>query len=69
MIFSKIEVTDPSWYGFDLGSYELKHRLNFTKQKMKEELGLDYDDSKTVIENMFANQMDRIFDCGNWKFS
>lgn len=63
---SRISI-EPSWYGFDTRTQELKHRWNFTKSKVTFLLG-GYDNTKTVIENMFANGYDRIWDCGNWKY-
>ena len=67
--FDTVDIIDPGWYGFDCGSYALQHRLNFTKQKLKVLLGEAYDETKTAIENMFNNNMDRIFDCGHFKYS
>lgn len=66
--FKNIETTPPTWYGFQNGTSSLQHRLSFTKFKVKE-LYPEYDDSKTVIENMNAAGFDRIWDCGHWKFS
>ena len=68
-IFNNVTIIGPNWYGFDCGTYNLKHRLNFTKQKLKELLGDKYDETKSAVDNMFNNKMDRIFDCGNFKYS
>lgn len=66
--FNTREAIAPSWYGFDVKTHDLHHRWYFTKEKMKI-LFENYDETKTVSENMFANGYDRIWDCGNWKYS
>lgn len=58
----------PTWWGTTVKLGELRHRLNYTKSKVKEMLGDLYDDTKTVHYNMFNNKIDIIYDCGNWKF-
>ena len=65
-LFQKKDITSPNWYGIECG--ELKHRLSYTKQKVKAKLGSQYDNTKSVIENMNDNGIDRIWDCGNLKF-
>lgn len=65
-VFNTCETTEPNWYGFDK-DYELKHRLSFTKSKVKKLIN-NYDDNLTIIENMINNGYDRIWDCGSYKF-
>lgn len=65
--FTKKEITPPCWWGMDVDKIP-KHRLSYTKQKMKSVIK-DYDESKTVVDNMFNSGYDIIWDCGNWKFS
>lgn len=67
--FNKIEITPPSWYGFDKYDYCRRHRLSFTKQKMMYILGDKYDNEASVYDNMLANEYDRIWDCGNIKMT
>lgn len=66
--FSKMTVTTPNWYGICKGM-DLKHRLSFTKEKVKTMIGETFDENKTTYENMLAYGIDRIWDCGNLKFS
>lgn len=66
--FSKMTTTTPNWYGVCKGM-ELKHRLSFTKKKVQEMVGDLYDDSVSAYENMLKIKIDRIWDCGNLKFS
>lgn len=64
--FSQMELTDPNWWGYNIKDYEIKHRSSFTKSKVKKLF--DYDESLTIIENMFRNGYDRIWDCGSIKY-
>ncbi len=66
--FSKMSSTNPNWYGIEKG-FDLKHRLSYTKDKVKSMLGENYDDSLTSYDNMLKIGIDRIWDCGNLKFS
>ena len=66
--FSQRKALPPSWWGMEVGVYDPKHRLNFTKQKLKMMIP-NYDDSRSAIDNMLDNGFDMIYDCGNWKFS
>lgn len=59
-------ITSPSWYGYSKKDYELKHRLSFTKQKLKNLF--DYDENITAFDNMLANGYDRIWDSGHIKY-
>jgi hypothetical protein len=65
--FAKKSKCYPNWYGFDLKTCDLKHRWNFITEKVKF-LIKDYDDTKSVSDNMFANGYDKIWDSGNWKY-
>lgn len=64
--FSKKELVGPNWFGHKNG--ELLSRWNFTKSKFMKMVG-EFDASKTVFENMVDHNYDRIWDCGNWKYS
>ena len=66
--FSNKKTLPPTWWGNINHSGDLKHRLSFTKSKIKDLLGDNYDDSKSAMYNMFDNKIDIIYDCGNWKF-
>jgi hypothetical protein len=66
--FSHKKTLPPTWWGNKSYSGDLKHRLSFTKTKMKELLGDNFDDTKSTMNNMFDNKIDIIYDCGNWKF-
>lgn len=67
--FSKKTQLSPSWWGMEVGVYLPTHRLSFTKEKMVKLLGPNYNYEKTVLDNMFNNGYDIIYDCGNWKYS
>lgn len=67
--FNTKEKTSPNWWGFYMGDYNLKHRLSYTRHKVKALLGESYDDSISVLDNMFNNKYDIIYDSGNYKFS
>lgn len=58
--------TNPNYWYFN-EEYELFNRVRFQKHKLKGLLE-KYDESKSEIQNMFANGYDRIFDCGNMVF-
>ena len=59
-------ITSPSWYGYKYSEYELKHRLSFTKHKLKEMF--DYNEELSAFDNMLANGYDRIWDSGTIKY-
>lgn len=65
--FKTRTTTPPSWWGFQPGTTALQHRMNFTKKKLAELPGFNPD--LTADENLFNLGFDRIWDCGNWKFS
>lgn len=58
--------TSPNWWGIESGN--LKHRMSYTKKNVMMILGKLYDINLSVKNNMFANKIDIIHDCGNWKF-
>ena len=66
--FTKMTTTTPNWYGIQSG-FDLKHRLSFTKQKVKVLAGDLYDETLSVYDNMLKIKIDRIWDCGNLKYS
>ena len=53
------------WYTKDY--FNLIHRANFMKHKLKDKLD-SFDENKTEWENMQINGYDRIWDCGNIVF-
>lgn len=59
------DFTPPSYWYFK--NKQLFHRSSFMKHKLKNLLEV-FDENKTEIENMIANDFHRIFDCGNLKF-
>ena len=59
-------ISGPSWKGYKRNENELKHRLCFTKQKLK--TMFDYDEELTAFDNMLANGYDRIWDSGHIKY-
>lgn len=65
--FKHKKALSPTWWGFKYGTGHLNHRLSYTKTKVKE-LVPNYDDTKSVFDNMFNAGYDIIWDCGNWKF-
>lgn len=65
--FSQRKILPPTWHGMEVGSYDPKHRLNFTKQKLMATIP-NYDESRSAIDNMLDNGYNMIYDCGNWKF-
>lgn len=66
--FNNCKVLPPSWSGFKQGTNHLQHRLSFTKRKVMEMAGNDYDNSKPAMDNLFNINYDIIYDCGNWKY-
>lgn len=64
--FSEVEYTVPNWFGYDRRIRELKSRFNFQIHKLKDMF--NYDEKISVIDNMYNNGYDRIWDCGNLKF-
>lgn len=55
----------PNYWYFHKGTADkLYSRIAFQKHKLPSKL-VEYDESLTESENMFANGYDRIFDCGN----
>lgn len=64
--FSNMEITAPNWWGFKYNE-ELKHRMAYQKHKLQSMF--DYDESISAFDNMINNGYDRIWDCGNMKFS
>jgi hypothetical protein len=67
-ICKKYEITPPSWKGYNINEYRLKHRLSFTKNKMKNILKELYNENLSVFQNMVENKYDRIWDSGNIKY-
>lgn len=65
-ILNKVGITSPSWDGFSLEDYELKHRLSFSKKKLQSML--EYNHSMSGYDNMLNNGYDRIWDSGNIKY-
>lgn len=67
--FENFTHTEPNYFYFHKreGCKRI-HRFNFRKQKLKEKLEV-FDPSKTEYENMLINGWNRIWDCGNFKFT
>jgi len=61
--FSLERISSPNYYYFK-DSLILKSRQQFQKHKLKNIEGFNFDESKTEVENMIANNYNRIFDCG-----
>lgn len=66
-IFKTCSITEPNWFGYNKKDYILKSRWNFTIEKFSDEI-TNFDHSKTVEENMYDNNYDKIYDSGNLKF-
>lgn len=64
--FSSKSVTTPNWYGFDK-TFELKSRWSFQKSILSQDER--YVDGSSVIDNLINCGYDRIWDCGNLKFT
>lgn len=59
-------ITDPSWEGINIKSGEVRHRLWFTSNRLKEKFPETYDETKTVKQNMIDHGYDRIWNCGQY---
>lgn len=57
--------TEPSWEGVHIKKGETFHRLWFTKNRMQDEFE-NYQEDKTIFENMIENGLDRIWNCGQF---
>jgi len=64
--FTKLSQTSPGY--FYLKSNQRINRINFQKHKLKDKLEI-FDEALTEWENMQLNEYDRIWDCGNYKYS
>jgi len=65
MGFTYIGRSDPGyWY---IVNHKRKHRFSFRKSELEKKLDF-YDKSLTESENMKLNKIDKIWDCGNFKF-
>jgi len=62
-----INISKPGYWYLDFSAIKRKHRYNFTKRKIIEEL--DGDPELSEWENMIDMGHDRIWDCGQLKFS
>jgi len=62
------KITSPDYFYFknNKNKYNLLHRINFQKHKLKNKLD-SFDSTKTEYENMISNGYLRIFDAGNLK--
>lgn len=56
--------SEPCYWYFEKNSLQLFHRSSFMKHKLKDKLE-NFDQSKTEVENCYANGLRRIWDCGN----
>ena len=64
--FYEVSTTKPDYFYFKNNSFDLQHRINFQKHKLKDKLE-NFDPLKTEYENMINNGYYRIFDAGNLK--
>jgi len=63
--FNLKHISNPNyWYIID---GQRKHRVGYQKHKLKDKLD-PFDPNKTEYENMLTNNIDRIWDCGNYVF-
>jgi hypothetical protein len=65
--FQKISDTEPNYWYWGKGIVGRAHRLNFTKEKLKQ--FPNYDDTFTEFQLMALNKYSWIYDCGSIKFS
>lgn len=68
MEFQLVDTTTPNYWYFKNGSSQLMSRVKFQKHKLKDILPI-FDSSLTEFENMKNNGDNRIWDCGQLKFS
>lgn len=66
--FVKEADSDPNYRYFKRNTQELFSRVKFQKHKLEAQLDV-FDIGKTEYENMVANNWDRIWDCGNAKYT
>ena len=67
--FTRIAVTKPNYFYFHKDTpMELRHRFNFRKDVLPNKLET-FDINKTEYQNMLINGYDRIWDCGNLKYT
>jgi very-short-patch-repair endonuclease len=65
--FELTNTTKPCYWYAKNGSIELKHRFKFRKSELSRLLEV-FNPDLTEYQNMIANDYDRIFDCGNYRF-
>jgi len=66
--FKNRKTLPPAWWGFKVGTTDLRHRLSYTKQRFADMIDDKYDNNLSSLDNMFNNGYDVIYDCGNYKF-
>lgn len=66
MVLEKI--TEPNYWYFFNGYYRRWHRFSFRKSELKSKLPI-YDENLSEWSNMSANGYNRIWDCGNLKYT
>lgn len=66
--FSEEDYTAPNYWYFKKNTKKLFSRVKFQKHKLIDKLE-DFDPTKTEYENMLDNKWDRIWDCGNAKYT
>ena len=59
-----INISEPNYFYFLKGDFELMSRLQFQKHKLKDKLKV-FDENLTETENMYNNGYRKIYDCGN----
>lgn len=65
--FTRLKDSPPNYWYSKKYTPELYSRVKFQKHKLKDILEV-FDPLKTEYENMFENDWDRIWDCGNAKY-
>jgi len=68
-VMKMIRKSDPAWEGINIKTGEIKHRLWFTTNRLKEMFPESYDEQLTIKENMINHGYDRIWNCGQYVWS
>lgn len=68
-VMKMIRKSDPAWEGINIKTGEIKHRLWFTTNRLKEMFPDSYDEQLTIKENMINHGYDRIWNCGQYVWS
>mgnify|MGYP007083478745 FL=1 len=66
-LFKETYVTEPNWFAYNKKDYIFRSRWDFTIKRFSAIID-NFDSTKTIEENMFDNNYDKIYDSGNLKF-